>query len=424
VRAPWRVPALRRAGWTVSDQALTSIGNLLLAVLVARAVPIGEFGSFAIAFTGYLLALGVSRAVATDPLVVRHSTGPLADRRGAAASAVGAAAGTGALIGAVAALVGLALPGPLASAMLALAVAMPALLVQDAWRYAFFAAGAPRRAAVNDGVRVVVMLLLLGGLAAAGADAAWQFILAWGASAACAGLLGCVQARTWLRLRALPAWWRRHSDLSRDFIGEHLALSGVGILSPVIVAVVAGVGEAAALRGAHVVFGVVNVFLQGSVALVVPEGRRIRDHSLDRLVRFLRYGSALLVALPLVWLLGLLLVPASAGAAVLGETWGPASAVFPAYALVIAATAATMGASLGLRVLEQSRAALVVRLKVLPLSVVGAVVGAGLAGAVGVALAMALATAVGAVMWWRAFGRAVQQAGDASGQPGAAVQGP
>lgn len=405
----WRSSALRRAGWTVADQALTSVGNLLLAVGVARSVPLADFGAFAIAFAVYLFALGISRAVTTDPLVVRHSTGSAADGRRAAASAVGASFTLAALMSAAVAVVALPLSNTVAAALFALAGVLPALLMQDAWRFVFFAAGAPRRATVNDASRIVVMLFLVAGLATRGADEAWVYVCAWGASAAGGVLLGCVQARIVPRIMALPSWWNKHKDLSKDFIGEHVALSGVAALSTVIVALVAGVAAAAALRGAHVAFGVVNIFLQSGTALAVPEGRRQRDRSLSRLVRGLQVGSVALAVLPGFWLLALLLLPTSAGEALLGETWAPASEVLPAYALFMAATGATLGASVGLRVLERSRAALVVRLQVLPLSLVGAVAGAAVAGAVGVAVAMACATGVGAVLWWRALNRAVRQ---------------
>lgn len=418
----WRSSALRRAGWTVWDQALTSLGNLLLAVAVARSVPIGDFGAFAIAFVVYLFALGISRAVATDPLVVRHSTGSTAEGRTAAASAVGASFSLAALMGAALAVVALPLSDTVTAALLALAGVLPALLVQDAWRFVFFAAGSPRMAAVNDACRIVVMLLLVGGLTASDVDEAWLYVCAWGASGAGGALLGCLQARIVPRIMALPSWWSKHKDLSRDFIGEHLAVSGVGALSTVIVALVAGVSAAAALRGAHVAFGAVNIFLQSGTALAVPEGRRQRERSLARLSQGLRTGSVALAVLPGLWLLALLVLPTSAGESLLGETWGPASEVFPAYALFMAATGATLGASVGLRVLERSRAALVVRLQVLPLSLVGAIAGAAVAGAVGVAVAMAAATGVGAVLWWRAFRRAVRQDHEAAqGRAGDAI---
>jgi O-antigen/teichoic acid export membrane protein len=399
---------LRRAGWTLSDQGLTSVGNLLLAVLVARAVPVVDFGAFAIAFAVYLLALGVSRAVSTDALVVRHSTGPAELRSHAAGSAVAAALAAGLASGALTGLCALLASGALREVLLALAVVLAPLLVQDAWRFVFFAAGTPRKATVNDGARIGLAVVLALGLTLQDVDSAWPFVLAWGLSAAGAALLGCVQAGSLPRVRSLPVWWREHKDLSKDFVGEHLALSGVAGLSTFIVAAVAGVGEAAALRGAHVLFGPVNILLMSGTALLVPEGRRLRERAPAQLAPALRAGSALLALLSLVWLLILVVVVGDeVGTALLGESWEPASRVLPAYGFFFVMTGAMLGASVGLRILEHSRAGLVVQLKILPLAVLGAVVGAALAGAVGVALAMSLATGIGAVFWWRAFRRAM-----------------
>jgi hypothetical protein len=48
----------------------------VVGVLVARSSTVGEFGVYALAFGGYTVALNVSRAVATEPLAVRHSGEP------------------------------------------------------------------------------------------------------------------------------------------------------------------------------------------------------------------------------------------------------------------------------------------------------------------------------------------------------------
>ena len=52
----------------------------------------------------------------------------------------------GAVAGVVSLVVGLALGGGVGRALVALGVVLPGLLVQDAWRYVFFAAGRPAAA--------------------------------------------------------------------------------------------------------------------------------------------------------------------------------------------------------------------------------------------------------------------------------------
>ncbi len=61
--------------------------------------------------------------------------------------------------------------------------------MQDAWRFAFFAAGTGRKAFVNDLVWGVA--LVPGMVVAARVGSVAAFVLAWGASAAVAAAYGC-----------------------------------------------------------------------------------------------------------------------------------------------------------------------------------------------------------------------------------------
>ena len=63
----------RRLSWGVADQALSSLTNFAVAILVARSLGTEELGAFSIAFATYLIAVNASRGLATDPLVVRYS---------------------------------------------------------------------------------------------------------------------------------------------------------------------------------------------------------------------------------------------------------------------------------------------------------------------------------------------------------------
>ena len=60
----------------------------------------------------------------------------------------------------------LVLGGPVGRALLALAVCLPGLLVQDCWRFAFMARGTPRSALLNDGVWAMALVPLLGAVIA------------------------------------------------------------------------------------------------------------------------------------------------------------------------------------------------------------------------------------------------------------------
>ncbi|MFE7517056.1 hypothetical protein ACFU8I_38390, partial [Streptomyces sp. NPDC057540] len=147
-----------RLSWGLVDQAASSISNFAVGIYVARSLGLTAFGVFSLAWVTYGVVLNVSRGLATDPLVVRFSGVPAADWRGAVARSSGTALGVGTALGAASLLFGLALGGPVGTAFACLGVVLPGLLLQDAWRFAFFAAGAGRKAFVNDMVWAVALV--------------------------------------------------------------------------------------------------------------------------------------------------------------------------------------------------------------------------------------------------------------------------
>ena len=72
---------------------------------------------------------------------------------------------------------------------------LPGLMLQDSWRYSFFALGRGGHAFLNDTIWAVTLLPALVFLRATGhADVFW-FIFAWGATAAIGAAVGPLQAR-------------------------------------------------------------------------------------------------------------------------------------------------------------------------------------------------------------------------------------
>ena len=134
----------------MADQALSSLTNFGLAVGVANQVGTTDFGAFSIAFAVYLVALTISRAVSTDPLLIRYSARDTHAWRVGTARATGMALVVGVGAGGIAILAGVIVGGSLGAALVVLGIGLPALLVQDAWRYAFFATKRGRAAFLND----------------------------------------------------------------------------------------------------------------------------------------------------------------------------------------------------------------------------------------------------------------------------------
>ena len=80
---------MRRLGWGLADQSLSSLTNFALAVLVARSVSIAALGAFGLAFTTYTVTLNATRALCSEPLTVRYSATDEAEWREGASAATG-----------------------------------------------------------------------------------------------------------------------------------------------------------------------------------------------------------------------------------------------------------------------------------------------------------------------------------------------
>src|SRR5262245_12985110 len=131
----------KRLSWGLGDQAVSSISNFVVGLVVARELDVAGFGVFSLAWVTYGVVLKISRGLASDPLVVRFSGVSTADWRAATSRATGTAVVVGVVFGVVCALASMIIGGAIGGAFLGLAIVAPGMLLQDAWRFAFFAAG-------------------------------------------------------------------------------------------------------------------------------------------------------------------------------------------------------------------------------------------------------------------------------------------
>ncbi|HEY2998349.1 MAG TPA: hypothetical protein VGJ43_07225, partial [Acidimicrobiales bacterium] len=122
----------------VADQAASSLSNVVVAVLVARSFDTPEpFAAFSVAVVVFQFVVGCARGLVAEPMIQQHSAGPAENRRALVPDYLGAILVVGVAVAAVVALVAFAVGGLAGSALLALAVVLPLVLVQDAWRYMF-----------------------------------------------------------------------------------------------------------------------------------------------------------------------------------------------------------------------------------------------------------------------------------------------
>ncbi|GAA2564881.1 MULTISPECIES: MATE family efflux transporter [Streptomyces] len=387
-----------RLSWGLADQAASSLSNFVVGIYVARSLGLTAFGAFSLAWVTYGVVLNVSRGLATDPLVVRFSGVPEASWRGAVARSSGTALVVGAVIGAVCLAAGLGVGGDVGPAFAGLGVMLPGLLLQDAWRYAFFAAGDGRKAFVNDVVWGVALVPAMVVAAQVGSVAA--FILAWGSSAAVAAVYGCVQSRIRPRPAEAREWLRDHRDLGTRYLVENVGLSGASQLRAYGLGAIVGVGAVGEVRGAELLLGPFLAVLMGLSLVTVPEAARVLRQAPERLGRFcLLLGGGQTVA-ALLWGAALLLMPDRLGELVLGDVWSGASALIVPVTLSVAAAGLGTGAAGGLRALAAARRSLRCQLFASACYVGGGLGGAVAGGTIGSAWGVAAASLCGSAVWW------------------------
>jgi hypothetical protein len=397
--------------------------------VVAQIIDKRGLGAFEVAFSVYLFAAGCSRALGAEPLLVRHSDTDTDDVESAAASAVGTSLVAGVVAGLVCLAIAAVIDGPAALPLAALGVTLPALLVQDAWRYVFFAAGRPAKALVNDVVWAVVQLAAIVWLLAGDDPSVAVLVLAWGGAAGVAALLGVVQTRLVPRPSATGPWLRRQRDLVPQFLGEFVVGQGAAQLSIWLIAGVGNLGVLGALRAAGVLVGPARLFLTAAPGAAIPELVRIRRRSpqrFQRLVALMSWGLALSVA---VWIVVVLAVPDRYGTAVLKENWEPGRRIFVLVGLSWAALGLGTGAMVALRVLADAKRSFRARLLICPVVLVVPPVSVAVGDETGAALGIAIVSLWSAAVWWVLYRMATvaaraREAVEATVEPAAAPTSP
>ena len=390
----------KRLSWGLGDQAVSSISNFLVGLVVARELGVAAFGVFSLAWVTYGVILNISRGLATDPLVVRFSGASTEEWRTATSRAAGTAIVVGFVFGALSALAGLAIGGSIGGAFLALAVVTPGLLLQDAWRFAFFAAGQGHKAFLNDTVWTVITIPLLL-LVAAIHSTVWGFLLAWGGAALIAAGFGLLQSGVAPHFNGVRDWLWRHRDLGARYMVENVSNSGASQLRMYGLGAIAGLADVGAIRGAELLLGPFLALLMGVSLVAVPEAARVLRRAPHRLVKFCMLIGGAQAAAAALWGLALLLVmPASVGRLLLNEVWAPASHLILPVSLSVTAAGVVAGATAGLRALGAARRSLRAQLVASAGYLGFGLAGAALGGAVGMSWGSTTAMWLGAGLWW------------------------
>lgn len=387
----------------MADQALSSLSNVLVSIFVARSLPPQGFGAFGVAVAAFLLVLGTSRALIGEPLLSQHSEATPAQRRQLVPHMIGGSVVIGLLAAGVVAAAGLILRGASGSALTALAVVLPVMLVQDCWRYAFII-DRPGAALVVDLAWLVGVCAAMP-LAPADAGPSW-FVVVWGLTAGLGAVAGLVlSGDAWVVSRP-GRWFTEHREMSARFLGEFVTGQAVTQFVLVGLGAIAGLGVFGAVRAAQVFFGPINTVHAGAYLALVPEGAQAIAQP-ERLRRLMIRASLGLATLAFAWMCVGLALPARWGAELFGPTWADATDLILPIGLTMVAGSLITGGFAGVRSLGAASDSLQARLRTVPPLLVLPLVGAAVAAGEGYAAGLSVAQLASAAIWWTAFHRAL-----------------
>ena len=405
----------RRFGWGLADQAVSSLTNFAVSLYVARSLGAVQFGAFSLAYVTYSFVLNASRGLSTDPLLVRFSGAQTRAWRRAVSSCTGTALAVGLVGGAAMLALAVLLGGTAKVAFVAMGLTMPGLMLQDSWRFAFFALGRGSQAFLNDIVWAAAMLPALLALRLTGHETVFWFVLAWGASANVAAAAGPLQARVIPRILDAWTWVMRHRDLAFRYFAEESVGGATGQLRAYGIGLILGLAAVGSVQAASTLMGPFFVLLMGVTLVVVPEAASVMRNSPRMLWLFcLVIGCGLALA-ALAWGVVLTIaLPRGLGQLALGSLWRSTYPLMLPVTIAVIGSCLTAGATAGLRALGVARRSLRSQIFASAAFVTLSVAGAAFGGTVWAIRGSAFATALGALVWWRQLNVALREANIAS----------
>lgn len=405
-----RSHVVRRLSWGIADQVVSSLTNFAVGIYVVRTLGAAQFGAFSLAYVTYGFALNASRGLATDPLMVRFSGTDLPTWRRAAAKCTGTAVVVGLATGALVLGAAAVLTGTAAAGFLALGLTLPGLMLQDGWRFSFFALGRGGHAFLNDMVWAAILLPALVLLRATGhADVFW-FTFAWGATGAAAAAIGPLQARVLPNPAGAWEWISSHRDLGVPYLLEGTSSNALNQVRGYGVALILGLAAVGYVQASVTLMGPMTILFLGMGLVTIPEAARVLRRSPRHLPLFCLLVSAGLAVAGLAWGIVLLVaVPRGMGNGVLGPVWRPAYPLVVPQMLWVMGQGVGSGAGIGLHALGAARRSLRLVLVMVTLTSAFTLAGAWMAGVVGTVIGMAVGGWLGSLLSWWQFREALRE---------------
>ncbi|MCD5311750.1 MATE family efflux transporter [Kineosporia babensis] len=412
-------PMRARAWWKVADQILSGLSVVGLSFVVARSVGVSHFGVFGVALLASGFVLGLSRAMVSDVFLIQFSDVVPRVRRQAAKEATGAAVLLGLVTGLLCCLAAALLPGrDLGMALFAIGLALPGLLVQDALRFVFIAAGRPAPAFALGLSGAGAQFGVVGLLVAADHDSMFPITLGWGAVALLTAGLGCLLARLLPSLRQARLWFALNRHLTVRGSLEYVLSLGALYLAYCLIGAVVGLAAIGSLWAAQMFLVPAYVAITATGSLLasrfdtwVQQGRPLRRPAL--------LTGLVLAVMAALWGAAITVVPDAVGIHLTGPTWQGARAVLEPAVVGVVMLGLASGPGLALRAAGHGTLLRQVALLQAMLLLGLGLLGADLHGVRGAAMGLVAAHAIGALTLWALF---LRESGRRRDVPVASVQ--
>lgn len=404
---------LKQGGLGLVDQAIASATQFLTTVMIGRLCGREELGLFSMAFSFFVILLGVQNSFVVLPYTVYAHRREQSDRQSYAGSVLVYQVVMGMLaalaIGAIGLTLGLTpwLPG-LEPVLRILALACPLLLLREFFRRLYVAHLRVVTAIVLDTTTFLLQLAGLASLAACGWLSATSSYIAMGASAVLATLACSLGQFRQMRFdpQQIGEDWNGHWRLGKWTFANTMA----AVLQPYVIywvlAISKGTAETGRFAACMSIIAVSNPFVLGISNILNPQASMAYARSgiagLRQVVAWATYlfASGMGILCTALALGGAILVPA-----LYGSQFGGQGITIALLAMGILARAVGIGSDIGLLTLEHSKTGFVTGAVGLLLTVVSSVLFVVRWGATGCAAAFLLGSIVATALRFWAFHR-------------------
>lgn len=404
----------RTAGVGVVDQAVYSVGNILLVLTLARVASPAEFGAFALLMTAYETLQLATRGVIIQPLALVAPD----DRRGMVdgATALGLTVGAGiTALGLL--LLWVATPEGLTAAVTVVGLTFGPLLVLEVCRASAFAADRGPLALLLDVVWTGTQVTVCGVIILTGTLTPLVAAGAWASGCVAAAATGLFAFRVWPRLGSIANHLQRIRSYSAGLTKDNLLSAAQTHSFNWLVAALIGVVALGQLRILRALFGVATVATAGLRVALTPLARAAwatRDSKRHRKILLALAGALTALITVNVAAVEFLDLPDLLG---ISDESSPFDSLVVPFAVRQLAMATTIVGVIAISSTGRTAALVKPRLMV-SVSAVGLSLIGLLRGSVEEALFLsALGTLLGAPVWWQAFRAEQRRASVSSPSP-------